>query len=260
MSDRDADRHSKERNVEVTTDAAEVASIEVANGLRQFDEIIALLERWLDGRSSTLKVSSILDLNRIALAGIHENAGGYRTGGIDISGSGHTPPDPAEVPRLMEEFCDYVNGRWDRSTPVHLAAYCMWRLNWIHPFSDGNGRTSRAVSYLVLCAKLGTRLPGRETIPEQIVGNKVPYYKALEAADKAYNAGSVDVSEMEALLDRYLSKQLVGLREHAIGPADGNREAREGRIGGLVRHIEGHPVLYTAGATLLVGLLAIALA
>ena len=30
------------------------------------------------------------------------------------------------------------NDNWDDSTPVHLASYVMWRLNWIHPFTDGN--------------------------------------------------------------------------------------------------------------------------
>ena len=52
--------------------------------------------------------------------------------------------------------------------PIHLAAYTMWRVNWIHPFAGGNGRTSRAVSNLVLCARLGYRLPGTLTVPEQI--------------------------------------------------------------------------------------------
>ncbi|MBL8221394.1 MAG: Fic family protein, partial [Bryobacterales bacterium] len=32
----------------------------------------------------------------------------------------------------------------------------MWRLNWIHPFFGGNGRTARSASYLVLCASLNS--------------------------------------------------------------------------------------------------------
>jgi hypothetical protein len=34
------------------------------------------------------------------------------------------------------------------ATAIHLAAYLMWRLNWIHPFADGNGRTARMTSYV----------------------------------------------------------------------------------------------------------------
>ena len=84
----------------------------------------------------------------------------------------------------------------------------MWRLNWIHPFDDGNGRTSRAVSYLALCAKMGDRLPGRKTLPEQIAENKLPYYDALEKADEAWLGNVIDTSAMETLLENYLAVQL----------------------------------------------------
>jgi Fic family protein len=64
------------------------------------------------------------------------------------------------VPSLVEELCDYVNDNWESSTPIHLAAYVMWRLNWIRPFADGNGRTSRILSYVVLSIRSGIRLTG----------------------------------------------------------------------------------------------------
>jgi Fic family protein len=57
----------------------------------------------------------------------------------------------------------------------------------------GNGRTSRAVSYLVLCIRLGTLLPGKLTIPEQIERDRGPYYKALEAADDAWVNDVIDL-------------------------------------------------------------------
>ncbi len=85
----------------------------------------------------------------------------------------------------------------------------MWRINWIHPFAGGNGRTSRAVSYLVLLAKLGYALPGTRTIPDQIVDNRPPYYEALDAADLAWKRGNLDASKMEKLLSSLLAKQLV---------------------------------------------------
>lgn len=86
----------------------------------------------------------------------------------------------------------------------------MWRLNWIHPFSDGNGRTSRAASYLVLCVRAGLELPGDKTIPEQIVENKEPYYKALEHADiKKTPEGDPDLGPMEHLLGTLLQLQIM---------------------------------------------------
>jgi Fic family protein len=119
------------------------------------------------------------------------------------------------VPERLEELCDYVNDNWGRSSALHLAAYVLWRMNWIHPFVDGNGRTSRVVSYLVLCVRLGYVLPGTITIPEQISKNKDPYYQALEAADIANAAGKPDLTEMEKLLESLLASQLVSVIDAA---------------------------------------------
>jgi Fic family protein len=89
----------------------------------------------------------------------------------------------------------------------------MWKLNWIHPFTDGNGRTSRAVSYLILCLKMGYLLPGKLSIPDQISKDKSGYYKALEAADAAWETGRIDLSEMKELLGQGLARQLLAVHE-----------------------------------------------
>jgi Fic family protein len=136
---------------------------------------------------------------------------------VTIGQSRHTPPDAHLVAGLVEEMCDYVNDNWVSKTAAHLSAYVMWRLNWIHPFADGNGRTSRALSYLVLCIRSGHILPGTKTIPEQISQNKTPYYEALEAADEALRQGVVDVSKLEALLSSALATQLADYHRTATG-------------------------------------------
>jgi Fic family protein len=150
--------------------------------------------------------------------GIEATAGAFRTGGMEIFGSKHQPPKGAEVPELIEELCDYVTDNWNTMSAAHLAAYVMWRLNWIHPFDDGNGRTARAAAYLVLCIKTGTVLPGAKTIPERIVAAKNPYYWALENADKAYQRdGSVDVSALEEIVVSTLAAQLADVVMQAKG-------------------------------------------
>ena len=138
------------------------------------------------------------------------------------------PPKAHLVPGLMEEMCDYVNEHWTEAQALHLCAYVMWRLNWIHPFVDGNGRTSRAVAYLVLCSKVGYALPGSRTLPEQISANKTPYYNALEAADEALRStGEIDVSVMEKLLDEYLAEQLLSAYRDAKDPTAGPNHDRK---------------------------------
>jgi hypothetical protein len=68
----------------------------------------------------------------------------------------------------VQLMCEYVNDNWSTKSAVHLAAYVLWKMNWIHPFADGNGRTARAISYVVLSIKLDSLLPGTPTIPEQL--------------------------------------------------------------------------------------------
>ena len=77
-----------------------------------------------------------------------------------------------------------------------------------YPFADGNGRVARTLSYLILSAKLGAVLPGTPTLPALIAQNRDSYYSALEAADKAYKLGSINVDRVEMLLSRLLELQL----------------------------------------------------
>jgi Fic family protein len=193
----------------------ERAAAEARNGLRQFDHAMSIVETHLDPeRPFKLRPSHLLGLHRTALEGIHIYAGNYRPGDVRITHSKHTPPAAYLVPALVEDLCEYVNKNWHRS-PIHLAAYVMWRLNWIHPFSDGNGRTSRMVSFLVLCLRAGYRIPGRRTIPEQIEMDRKPYFAALDAADEAARQGKVDISKMEELLGYLLAEQLYAAWEDA---------------------------------------------
>ena len=119
----------------------------------------------------------------------------------------------------IELMCDYVNDHWNDMSAVHLCAYVLWKLNWIHPFSDGNGRTARAVAYVVLSAKLDSLLPGSPTIPEQIAIDKKPYYDALESADFALKEDKIDVSELGKMLEGMLAKQLLSAAKQASGEA-----------------------------------------
>lgn len=206
-------RHSKAEVASLVQDEDERAKLEARNALRQFDLVAKLVNDFLatPERPFRLRPSTIQNLHREALNGLSQFAGNWRPAGVEIGQSKHTPPGAHLVAELIENMCDYVNENWGSKSPIHLAAYVMWRLNWIHPFDDGNGRTSRAVSYLVLCVRSGMALPGRNTIPEQISTNKEPYYKALEIADEADRAEKVDVSVLEELMSNYLAAQLVSI-------------------------------------------------
>lgn len=219
MTDEGRVRHSKAQDRELVTDDLDKAKLEAANALRQSEHVRQLVLEVVDGRPFKLRPSTLLALNRCAIEGLDAYAGVWRPAGIEIGESKHEPPGGHLVPECVEEMCDYVNDRWSQKSAIHLSSFVMWRLNWIHPFTEGNGRTSRAAAYLVLCAKSGSLLPGTETIPEQIVSNRGPYYKALEEADSAYltekQFTDTTVAEMEKLLGAMLAKQLRGAFDDA---------------------------------------------
>ncbi len=217
-------RHSKADGATVVNDDIAKAKLEAANAVQQTERVRQLVLNVVDGRRFRLRPSTLLDLNRCAIEGLDAYAGVWRPAGIEIGESKHTPPGGHLVPELVEELCDYINDNWDSCSAVHLCAMVMWRLNWIHPFTEGNGRTSRAASYLVLCAKSEALLPGAETIPVQIVANRDPYYAALEAADELYKSSEELredlVQDMEALLGAMLAKQLRGAFDEATTSQD----------------------------------------
>jgi len=214
MSD---DRHSIADTVELITDPDEKAQREAENGVRQFKAAVEIIGKNVTSpvEKFRLRQATILQLNLKALEGIHALAGTYRNSRVTIGKSKHTPPPHIEVPDLVAEMCEYVNNHWETANAIHLAAYILWRLNWIHPFADGNGRTSRVVSYVVLNIKLNSLLPGSPTIPDQIAADKGPYYDALEMADGLWSQGILSLGTMEEMLEAMLAKQLLGATEEA---------------------------------------------
>lgn len=263
MAENESERFSRQIEPYIIQDEDDRAFAEAKNALVQFDQTVSIASRWIREKDSNLRPSLILELNRLALADIHSSAGTYRTGTMKIVGSDHSPVPASEVAAEIEKLCDYININWDSKSPIHLAAYALWRLNWIHPFADGNGRTARALSYLILCVKMGFTLPGLNTVPDQISSNKKPYYSALEAADRKLKAGSLDISEVEDLLKDRLANQLLSIYERADPAAgrlyhpDSKENTVAGQKTGFIQIIEAHPVLFTVGATLIVGILTI---
>lgn len=224
------DRHSVAELPELIQDPDEKARQETENGLRQFNLAVNIIREHVQDpeRPFRMRPRYVLQLNAEALKGIHPMAGTYRNGPVKIGASKHTPPDAFLVAEEVEALCDYVNCNWQERDGLHLSAYVLWRLNWIHPFADGNGRTARAMSYIVLCTKLDGLLPGAPTIPEQIADDKKPYYEALEKADEAWaKSGAVDVSAMENLLRGMLAKQLVSVFPEVETPSKDDLPTQE---------------------------------
>lgn len=149
--------------------------------------------------------------HEVAMHKLLDEPGEYRQGPVHITGSPHVPPPWVEVQGHMAGLCDYVNKVWDQANLIHISSYVLWRLNWIHPFTNGNGRTSRAAAYFVMNVKHGQLLPGKNSIMAQIVNDRQPYYAALRHADdvaKQTGNEQAALAPMEALMTHMLKEQI----------------------------------------------------
>jgi Fic family protein len=203
----------------------EKAEQEARNGTIQAAFVFEKAASWPGPEAFTPEL--IRQLHERAIINIYRCAGAFRDGSVHLEGeSKHSPPDHSLVLQLIGEMCEYVQSNWHHR-PTTLAAYVLWRLNWIHPFFGGNGRTARAASYLVLCGRSQMVLPANEhTIPALLdTKYRDDYYAALAAADRSVAApddDAMDLSEMEELLSTALAEQLVAVFDSVAKPKPTN--------------------------------------
>jgi Fic family protein len=184
------------------------ARVQEQNLLRQYDLLSNCLEIAFTKGIESFDKYTLWALNYAAVANIAQFGGRYREEPIYVGN--HTPPHFNEVPNLMDRFFSLIHENWTIiDHPTWLASYALWRLNWIHPFVEGNGRTARAACYYLICLKYGMLLPGKKIVPERIRENRTPYYAALKAADIACDQGKLDVSAMAKYLEDLLKGQLT---------------------------------------------------
>lgn len=181
-------------------------ALAVSNGTRQYDFLHSIFQAATDIGRPYLSAHVIKALNFQAITCLHTNAGEYRP--CEVRVGEHQPPRQYRVDALMDDFINIVNRSWVESDPIALATLVLWRLNWIHPFINGNGRTARAACYLVLCLRLGRLLPGETILPELIKRERPEYCEALRHADTTFAAGNIDLVPLHGLLSRLIKEQI----------------------------------------------------
>jgi len=184
------------------------ARVQEQNLLRQYDLLTNCIEIGLEKGIEAFDKYTLWALNNVAVANIAQFGGRYREEPIYVGN--HFPPHFRDVPNLMDRFFSFVHENWTlHDHPTLIAAYALWRLNWIHPFVEGNGRTARAACYYVICMKHGGLLPGEKIVPERIRENRAPYYAALQAADIAWEEGHFNVTDLANYIGELLKAQLA---------------------------------------------------
>lgn len=183
------------------------ARVQEQNLLRQYDLLANCIEIGQRKGIEAFDKYTLWSLNAAAVSNIAQFGGRFREQPIYVGR--HRPPHFSTVYHLMDQFISLIHENWEvMDHPTMLPAYALWRLNWIHPFIEGNGRTARAACYYLICLKAGQMLPGTKIVPERIRENREPYYAALRSADQHWEQGDFDVSELADYLQGLLAAQL----------------------------------------------------
>jgi Fic family protein len=173
-------------------------------------ECIELIQKFVE-KKEELNVQFIKQLHKIILKNIDDyQAGKYRKTNVRILGAVHIPPDATKIERLMDEFLIwYYTNKYKISVP-ELAAWVQYKLVWIHPFIDGNGRTARLLMNLVLL---------QNGYPPAVILNldRQKYYRVLRQADMDKPKDFLNFT------GRSIERSLV-IYLNSVTPANGKKE------------------------------------
>lgn len=139
------------------------------------DLIIHLYEMITDGLPSEIGV---------------ELRGQYRTNEVRITGVNHVPPNFQKVDEYMNGLLHFINQKDPPKYDLLRTAIAHHRFVWIHPFTDGNGRTVRMLTYAMLIKCGFGSVAGRIINPSAIFCNdRKAYYRGLAEADSGTTEG-----------------------------------------------------------------------
>ena len=170
--------------------------LEARNHQEALEYLYDLVEKE---KRNTFSENLIRSLNQIVQQNIDKEwAGRYRNSAVIIGGAKHRPPEAIDVPNLMREMIEWYSDN-KKMHPIELASIIHHRITNIHPFFDGNGRTSRLVMNIILM---------QAGFPLVVVmkNDRKRYYATLSVADKGDYAPFVNFISraVERTLDIYL--------------------------------------------------------
>lgn len=153
-----------------------------------------------NGKHHTMSEHLIRSMHQLIMQETDKEwAGVYRNANVIISGADSIPPDALEVAHKMKQLIDWVKGNKSNLHIIELAALLHHKLVFIHPFFDGNGRTSRIIMNLLLM---------QYGFPLVIIlkNDRKKYYNVLSQADKINYKPLVQfiAQSVERSLDLYL--------------------------------------------------------
>ncbi|XP_026756680.2 protein adenylyltransferase Fic [Galleria mellonella] len=138
------------RSILETRIAVSGKSIDEHNEILGLDAAMKYINSTLLYRLRGITMGDILEIHKRVLGHVDPIEGGqFRRTQVYVGG--HIPPGPSEIQQLMAQFLEWLNSEDALDLhPVRYAALAHYKLVHIHPFIDGNGRTSRLLMNLLL--------------------------------------------------------------------------------------------------------------
>ncbi|KAB0394480.1 hypothetical protein E2I00_014501 [Balaenoptera physalus] len=168
---------SEIRHILETRYAVPGKSLEEQNEVIGMHAAMKYVNTTLLSRIGSVSIGDVLEIHRRVLGYVDPvEAGRFRTTQVLVGH--HVPPHPQEVEKQMQEFTQWLNSEDAMNLhPVEFAALAHYKLVYIHPFIDGNGRTSRLLMNLIL---MQAGYPPITVRKEQ----RSEYYHVLEVANE----------------------------------------------------------------------------
>jgi Fic family protein len=194
-----------------------------------------------DQRDIPIDELVIRQLNRYFIRTAPEilTPGAYRKGRNTVGI--FSPPDQGDVPSLMRSFALWLRAEDDEIHPVIKAGIAHIHLIAIHPFWDGNGRTARGLTTLIL-QRSQYGLKKLLSLESYLYGIRSHYFTAIEEVLGARFSLEYDATPwlefFTLALNQHISEFMVGLTEWHRMMQD--LYTKGSAVGLLQRHVDGH--------------------
>ena len=154
----------------------------VLGSVREIEEVKGAIKAYeMIERYDPVKLEDLLSAHRRMMGTLLENAGAYRSGNVGVYGKegvSHVAPPPYRVPELMGQLFGWL--RETTEHPLIASSVFHYEFEFIHPFSDGNGRIGRLWQSVILGSfrEVFYYIPVESMVKE----HQKSYYAALEEA------------------------------------------------------------------------------
>lgn len=173
--------------------------------VQNYNQALEFVEQIANDGDFQLSDEFFKKVQAILLKNIRDDiAGKYRN--LQVRVGDYLPPQPYQIPNLMKQLVAWVkNPEPQDLSPVLYAGIAHYQLVAIHPFEDGNGRTTRLLTTLILIQN-GYDMTKFFALESYYNRDRKAYYEALSSADKYRAEGQPDLTRW---LEYYVEGMLI---------------------------------------------------